>query len=40
MINANLLKENQTLAAMLVDQETDDRSVKTTKSTTDKLAQA
>jgi hypothetical protein len=40
MINVNLLKENQTLAAMLVDQDTDDRSVKTTKSTTDKLTQA
>jgi hypothetical protein len=40
MMNANLLKETQTLAAMLGDQETDDRSVKTTKSTTDRLAQA
>jgi hypothetical protein len=34
VINAELLKENQTLAAMLSEQ-TDDHSVKTTKSTTD-----
>jgi hypothetical protein len=39
VINAELLKENQVLAAMIIEQ-TDDYSVKTTKSTTDKLAEA
>jgi hypothetical protein len=39
LINVELLKGNQTLAAMLSGQ-TDDHSVKTTKSTTDKLTEA
>jgi hypothetical protein len=38
-INTDLLKENQALAALLNEQ-SDDHSVKTTKSTTDKLAEA
>jgi len=38
-INAELLKENQALAAMITEQ-TDDNSIKTTKSTTVKLAEA